>query len=42
MGHTQLEMLVTLRNAIQAYGLGKNKERTRKHIIKRARQLRSS
>ena len=28
-----------LRNAIQAYGLGKNKERTRKHIIKRARQL---
>lgn len=28
-----------LRNAIQSYGLGKNKERTRKHIIKRARQL---
>ena len=28
-----------LRNAIQAYGLGKNKKRTRAHIIKRARQL---
>ncbi len=28
-----------LRNAIQSYGLGKNKKRTRQHIMKRARQL---